>query len=68
MFFIIPKNKRILVFYILVILAGILVEYLKIMPTVKFVGIIILIGILFFVVRTILFGNCSSNCNKKDDD
>lgn len=62
MFFLIPEDKRILIFYILVILAGILTDYLDIISTEKFIGIVMMIGILFFVIRTLIFGNCSKNC------
>ena len=35
MFFLIPEDKRVLIFYILVILTGILLEYLDIIATLK---------------------------------
>lgn len=62
MFFLIPEDKRILIFYILVILAGIFCDYLDIISTEKFIGIVMMIGILFFVIRTLIFGNCRKNC------
>jgi len=65
MFFLIPEDKRVLIFYILVILAGLFLDYLNIIATEKFIGIVILIAILFFVIRTLLFGNCSKNCKDK---
>jgi len=65
MFFLIPEDKRVLIFYVLVILTGILLEYLNIIATEKFVGIIILIAILFFVIRTLIFGYCTKNCDEE---
>ena len=62
MFFLIPEDKRVLIFYILVILTGLFLDYLNIIPTEKFVGIVILTAILFFVIRTLLFGYCKKDC------
>lgn len=64
MFFLIPKDKRVLIFYTLVILTGIFLESLNIIATEKFVGIIILAAILFFVIRTLIFGYCTKNCDE----
>ncbi|WP_419765471.1 MAG: hypothetical protein ACNI28_03140 [Arcobacter sp.] len=65
MFFLIPEDKRVLIFYVLVILTGILLEYLDIIATEKFVGIVILIAIVFFVIRTLIFGYCTKNCDEE---
>ena len=65
MYFLIPEDKRVLIFYILVILAGILCDYLDIISTEKFIGIVMMIAILFFVIRTLIFGNCSKSCKDK---
>ncbi|PLY10377.1 MAG: hypothetical protein C0626_05195 [Arcobacter sp.] len=65
MFFLIPEDKRVLIFYILVILTGIFLEYLDIIATEKFVGIVILIAIVFFVIRTLIFGYCTKNCDEE---
>jgi len=65
MFFLIPEDKRVLIFYVLVILTGIFLEYLEIIATEKFVGIVILIAIVFFVIRTLIFGYCTKNCDEE---
>jgi hypothetical protein len=64
MFFLIPEDKRVLIFYILVIITGIFLDYLNIIATEKFVGIMILAGILFFVIRTLIFGYCTKDCDE----
>lgn len=68
MYFLIPEDKRVLIFYILVILTGILLDYLELISTEKFIGIVMLIAILFFVIRTLIFGTCSKNCKDKEED
>ncbi len=65
MYFLIPEDKRVLIFYILVIITGIFLDYLNIIATEKFIGIIFLIAILFFVIRTLLFGYCTKDCDEK---
>ena len=67
MFFLIPEDKRVLIFYILVILTGIFLDYLDIIATEKFIGIVILAAIVFFVIRTLLFGYCTKNCKEEDE-
>ncbi|ADG94095.1 hypothetical protein Arnit_2445 [Arcobacter nitrofigilis DSM 7299] len=68
MFFLIPEDKRVLIFYILVILTGIFLDYLNIIATEKFVGIVMLAGILFFVIRTLIFGYCTQNCDEEEEN
>lgn len=64
MYFLIPKDKKTLFFYIAIILLGILLEYLNIWETEKVIGIAMLIAIAFFVIKTLLFGNCDNSCKK----
>jgi hypothetical protein len=68
MFFLIPENKRILIFYILVIITGVFLDYLNIISTEKFVGIVMLAGILFFVIRTLIFGYCTKECDEEKEE
>ncbi|RXJ79525.1 hypothetical protein [Arcobacter sp. F2176] len=70
MFFLIPEDKRVLIFYILVIICGVFLDYLGIIATEKFIGIVMLAGILFFVIRTLIFGYCTKNCDeeKKEEE
>ncbi|MGB5919707.1 hypothetical protein [Arcobacter sp.] len=68
MFFLIPEDKRVLIFYILVIITGVFLDYLNIIATEKFVGIVMLAGILFFVIRTLIFGYCTQNCDEEKED
>jgi hypothetical protein len=65
MFFLIPEDKRVLIFYILVIITGVFLDYLNIIATEKFIGIIILVSILFFVIRTLIFGYCTKDCDEE---
>lgn len=63
MFFIFNKdNPKQLLYYIIIILLGILFEYLKLISIEKTIGIGILALIVVFVIKT-LFG---CNCNKKE--
>lgn len=68
MFFLIPEDKRVLIFYILVIITGVFLDYLNIIATEKFVGIVMLAGILFFVIRTLIFGYCTQNCDEEKEE
>ncbi len=66
MFFIFDNPKQ-LIFYIFVILFGILCEYLDIAPVEKVVAVGIFAGIVIYVVKTIAFGTCQK-CNKEKED
>ncbi len=59
MLFLIPKNKKFLVYFIIIIIIGIFLEYKSIIETEKFIGFCIIFGILYYVVRTLLVGYCS---------
>ncbi len=60
MFFLIPRSKKALFFYISIILLGIIFEYLNLLSAEKTIGICMLIAITFFVVKSILVGHCSN--------
>jgi hypothetical protein len=68
MFFLLPEDKRVLIFYVLVIICGVFLDYLGIIATEKFVGIVMLAGILFFVIRTLIFGYCTQNCDEEKEE
>lgn len=58
-------NPRQLIFYIIVILIGIVLEYLQIAAVEKVIAVGIFAGIVLYVVKTILFGQCK-RCDKKE--
>lgn len=59
MLFLIPKNKKFLLYFIIIIIIGIFLEYKNIIETEKFIGFCIIFGILYYVIRTLLVGYCS---------
>lgn len=60
------KNPKELIFYVIVILVGIVLEYYDIADIEKVIAIGILAVIFRFVLKTLLFGTCRE-CDKKDD-
>lgn len=52
MYFLIPKDKKVLIFYILIILLGMFLEYLQIISTEKVIAIAMLIGLLFLLIKS----------------
>lgn len=53
------NNKKLILYFIIILGLGILLEYKNIIETEKFIGFCMVFGILYFVVRTLLVGNCS---------
>lgn len=68
MFFIFDReNPKELIFYIIVILLGIILEYYDIADIEKVIGIGILAVIVRYVLKSLIFGTCTKGCDKKDD-
>ena len=51
MFFLIPENKKVLFFYIAIILLGIVFEYLNILSTEKTIGIGLLLALVPYIIQ-----------------
>lgn len=59
-------NPKELIFYIFVIVLGLVLEYYEIAQIEKVIAIGILAVIVRFVLKTLIFGTCEK-CDKKDD-
>jgi hypothetical protein len=65
MFFIYDRdNPKELIFYVIVILFGIVLEYYEIADIEKVIGIGIFAVIVRYVFKSLIFGTCSKGCNK----
>ncbi|MEA1914187.1 MAG: hypothetical protein U9N30_02625 [Campylobacterota bacterium] len=67
MYFVFNDAKQ-LIFYIVVILTGIVLEYFGIADVEKVIAVGIFAGLVLYVVKTILFGQCTQcpKGSKKD--
>lgn len=59
-------NPKELIFYVIVIIIGIVLEYYDIADIEKVIAIGILAVVARFVIKTLLFGTCK-RCEEKDD-
>ncbi len=66
MFFVFNDSKQ-LVFYIIVILTGIVFEYLDIAPVEKVIAVGVFAGLVLYVFKTIIFGQCEK-CKKNKEE
>lgn len=60
------ENPKELIFYVLVIILGLILDYYDIADVEKVIAVGILAVIVRFVIKTLLFGTCN-RCDKKDD-
>lgn len=54
MFFLIPEDKKVLIFYILIILLGIILEHFHILETEKTIALCLLIAITIYLFKTFI--------------
>jgi len=68
MFFVFNDSKQ-LIFYIIVILTGIVFDYLDIAPVEKVIAVGIFALLVLYVFKTIIFGQCEKcSKNQKEQD
>jgi hypothetical protein len=65
-FFVFNDSKQ-LIFYIIVILTGIVFDYLDIASVEKVIAVGVFAGLVLYVFKTILFGQCQK-CSKNKDE
>lgn len=53
MFFLIPEDKKVLLFYILIILLGIILEHFNIFTTQKVIAFCMLLGLIYYIIQVI---------------
>lgn len=63
MYFVFDNPKQ-LIFYIIVILLGLVLDYLQIAPVEKVVAVGVFAAIVLYVFKTIVFGQCK-RCDKE---
>jgi hypothetical protein len=67
-FFVFNDSKQ-LIFYIIVILTGIVLDYLQIAVVEKVIAVGIFAGLVLYVFKTIIFGQCKKcSQNKKEQE
>ena len=65
MYFVFNDSKQ-LIFYTVVILTGIFLEYLGIADVEKVIAVGVFAGLVLYVVKTIIFGQCTK-CPKESN-